>query len=128
MIVLKKNYYEILQILKEATEEEIKNAYKRLARMYHPDNNPGNKEAEIKFKEISEAYAVLSNPEKRKQYDGGTYNSTIQSTVTTNDAYEIFNALFQDDIKRYNNQREDYIQFLDEMEPEFNKYNLSLKE
>ncbi|MGC8925058.1 MAG: molecular chaperone DnaJ [Calditerrivibrio sp.] len=66
---MSKSYYDILGVPKAATADEIKKAYRKLARKYHPDVNPGNKEAEAKFKEISEAYAVLSDPEKRKQYD-----------------------------------------------------------
>ena len=64
-----KDYYDILGVKKTSTEDEIKKAYRTLAKKYHPDKNKGNKDAENKFKEISEAYAVLSDKEKREQYD-----------------------------------------------------------
>lgn len=63
------DYYQALGITKDATVEDIKKSYRKLALKYHPDRNPGNKSAEENFKKISEAYAVLSDPEKRKQYD-----------------------------------------------------------
>ena len=65
----KRDYYEVLGIQKGASEDEIKKAYKKLARKYHPDMNPGDKEAEEKFKEVNEANEVLSNPEKKAKYD-----------------------------------------------------------
>ena len=65
----KRDYYEVLGVSKTATDEEIKKAYRKLAKKYHPDMNPGDKDAEKKFKEASEAYAVLSDKEKRSQYD-----------------------------------------------------------
>lgn len=67
----KKDYYEVLGLQKGADENEIKKAYRKLAKKYHPDTNQGNKEAEHRFKEITEAYEVLSDPEKRKAYDSG---------------------------------------------------------
>ena len=65
----KRDYYEVLGVPRDADEAALKKAYRQLAKKYHPDINPGDKEAEAKFKEASEAYAVLSDPEKRRQYD-----------------------------------------------------------
>lgn len=93
----KKDYYETLGVAKQATEEEIKKAYRKLALKYHPDRNPGDKAAEEKFKEISEAYAVLSDSKKRSQYDtlgmGG-----FQQSHSEEDIFRGFNMgdLFKD--------------------------------
>lgn len=64
-----RDYYEILSIQKDATQDEIKKAYRTLAKKYHPDLNPNDSEAEQKFKDVNEAYEVLSDPEKRQRYD-----------------------------------------------------------
>ena len=65
----KRDYYEVLGVKKDASDDEIKKAYRSLAKKYHPDMNPGDKEAEAKFKEVNEAYAVLSDADKRAKYD-----------------------------------------------------------
>ena len=65
----KRDYYEVLGVPKDADEDALKKAYRKLAKKYHPDANPGDKEAEARFKEASEAYSVLSDPQKRQQYD-----------------------------------------------------------
>ena len=65
----KRDYYEVMGVPKNATEDEIKKAYRKLAKQYHPDLNPGDKEAEAKFKEVNEAYEVLSDKEKKARYD-----------------------------------------------------------
>ena len=69
MAETKRDYYEVLGVAKDADEATLKKAYRKVAKKYHPDMNPGDAEAEKKFKEASEAYAVLSDPEKRRQYD-----------------------------------------------------------
>ena len=65
----KRDYYEVLGLQKGASEDEIKKAFRKMAMKYHPDKNPGNKEAEEKFKEVNEAYSVLSDPDKKSKYD-----------------------------------------------------------
>lgn len=69
MAEAKRDYYEVLGVSKDVDEATLKKAYRKVAKKYHPDMNPGDKEAEKKFKEASEAYAILSDPEKRRQYD-----------------------------------------------------------
>lgn len=94
----KRDYYESLGLNKNANDDEIKKAYRKLAKQYHPDSNPGDKNAEAKFKEIGEAYAVLSDPQKRATYDqlghsafdgsaGSAYNA---ADFDVNDIFETF--------------------------------------
>jgi DnaJ-class molecular chaperone len=98
-----KDYYKILGVDRKASEKEIKSAYRKLARKYHPDVNPGDKSAEARFKEINEAQAVLTDPEKRKQYDAlgpdwqkrfqtrpgqGTYTRTTAGPADFSDFFE----------------------------------------
>lgn len=75
-----KDYYKVLGVDRKATEDEIKRSYRKLALEHHPDRNPGNKSSEEKFKEINEAYQVLSDPEKKKRYDqlGASYKNYTQ--------------------------------------------------
>src|SRR5512146_2935313 len=82
----KKDYYDILGVKKSASSEDIRKAFRKLARKYHPDVNPGDKAAEEKFKAISEANDILSDPKKRKIYDQlGFYSDNIDPA--TADAY-----------------------------------------
>lgn len=94
-----RDYYEILGAGKNATDEEIKRAYRKLAMKFHPDRNPNKKEAEERFKEINEAYAVLSDKEKRKQYDtfgadGFRQRFTQEDIFRGSDFDEILSSLF----------------------------------
>ena len=70
----KRDYYEILGINKNASQSEIKKSFRSLARKYHPDKNPDNPESEIKFKEVQEAYAILSDPNEKRKYDTYGHN------------------------------------------------------
>ena len=92
-----KDYYKILGVGKEASQEEIKKAFRQLARKYHPDVNQGNKEAENKFKEINEAFQVLGNEKKKAQYDQyGSSAFSQEDTAGFRDFKFNFDDLFSD--------------------------------
>ncbi len=101
----KRDYYEVLGVSKTATPDEIKKAYRKAALKYHPDKNPGDKEAEEKFKEAAEAYDVLSNADKRSRYDQfghamgqqgfpGGFGGFGQGGFTTDDIFDLFGDIF----------------------------------
>jgi len=102
----KKDYYEILSVTKTASGEEIKKAYRKVAMQYHPDRNPGNKDAEEKFKEAAEAYEVLSDEDKRAKYDRfghaafapGSGGFSGSANVNMEDIFSQFGDIFGDDI------------------------------
>jgi molecular chaperone DnaJ len=86
----KRDYYEVLELSKDCSSSEIKASYRRLARQYHPDVNNGNPESEEKFKEISEAYAVLSNPDKRRQYDTYGFSGNLFDGINFESVFSEF--------------------------------------
>jgi len=94
----KRDYYDILGVAKKAEASEIKSAYRKLAIKYHPDKNPGDKDAEEKFKEAAEAYEVLSNPEKRQRYDqfghAGNSASGYGGGMNMEDIFSQFGDIF----------------------------------
>ncbi len=103
----KRDYYEVLGVSRNADDAELKKAYRQLAKKYHPDVNPGDKEAEAKFKEATEAYTVLSDPEKRRKYDqfghaafdnGGGESPFDGFDFNSSDMSDIFGDLFGSDI------------------------------
>ena len=107
MHMAKKDYYEVLGVSKSASADEIKKSYRKVAMQYHPDRNPGDKSAEEKFKEAAEAYEVLSDQEKRAQYDrfghagmsgGGGFRGQGGGGMNMDDIFSQFGDIFGDDL------------------------------
>lgn len=98
--MIKRDYYEVLEVSKTASSEEIKKSYRKLALQHHPDRNKGNKESEEKFKEAAEAYEVLSDPEKRQIYDRygheGLQQSGFQGFRNFEDVFSSFGDIFEE--------------------------------
>src|SRR5437588_10740041 len=96
----KRDYYEVLGVARDADDETIKKAYRRLAMQFHPDRNVGNHEAEVKFKEAAEAYEVLRDPEKRRRYDryghAGLEGAGVPNFNNAESVMDIFGDLFGD--------------------------------
>ena len=121
----KKDYYELLGVSRDASEEEIKKAYRKLALQYHPDRNPEDKQSEEKFKEVSEAYQILSDPEKRAKYDqyghaafgdGSPFPGGFDFTAGFEDVFgDIFGEFFGGGARRARGRGDDL------------RYNLTLK-
>ena len=99
----KRDYYEVLGVNKNASDDEIKKAYRKLAVKYHPDRNPGDKEAEAKFKEINEAHEVLSDKQKRARYDQFGH-AGVGGTGSAGGAYGGFNPFGQGGNFNFNGQ------------------------
>ena len=108
-MAVKRDYYDVLGINKDADEATIKKAYRKLAKKYHPDTNPGNQEAEAKFKEVTEAYEILSDKEKRKLYDQFG-PAAFDGTGAQSGAYGNAGG-FQGGTYRYTNDGNGYRQF-----------------
>src|ERR1700677_1035135 len=100
MATTKRDYYEVLGVGRAATPEEVKKAYRKLAVKYHPDKNPGDKSAEDKFKELGEAYEILSNTDKRAAYDRYGHQAFSQGGGMSgfggdaHDPFDIFREVF----------------------------------
>ena len=96
----KKDYYDVLGVSKSASKDELKKSYRKLAMKYHPDRNPDDSEASEKFKELSEAYEILSDDQKRQAYDNFGHegvNSSFNSSQGAADAFsDIFGDIFSD--------------------------------
>src|ERR1700743_742315 len=99
MATTKRDYYQVLGVERTASADEVKKAYRKLAVKFHPDKNPGDKAAEDKFKELGEAYEIISNPDKRAAYDRFGHQAFTQGGgggggYGTHDPFEVFREVF----------------------------------
>jgi curved DNA-binding protein len=122
-----KNYYSILEIKESASFEEIKTAYRKMALKYHPDKNPGNKEFEEKIKEINEAYGILSNPQKRAQYDAQRSFGSRSSNFSGFDPMRDFDDIFQEIFKHGGRGRPSRLDVLAELTIEEFEFGANFK-
>lgn len=102
--------YDVLGVTQSASEDEIKKAYRKLSKKYHPDANPGNKEAEDRFKEISEAYAILEDTDKRRVYDKSQKKESKEESAGKNSKDSKINPKPSADIN-FSNMEEQFAQF-----------------
>lgn len=134
METIEKDYYKVLGVSENADAETIKKAYKEKATKYHPDNNPNDATAEEKMKEAGEAYAILGDPNKRKEYDlskvkkNGTFQKSFDEEME-----DIFHSVFgfsyfgvQQDIKASEKAYDEYMQFLNELEEKLKAYGKTI--
>lgn len=117
------DYYAILGVKQDATQDEIKRAYRRMAMKYHPDKNPNNPEAEAMFKLCAEAYEVLSDPEKRQQYDHYEHPKVKVKGSATSSKPD-FNSLFTDWLKDIDFSN---VNLKKDMSPPFTRYSKSVE-
>jgi len=120
----KEDYYKLLNINKDASSSDIKKSYRKLAMKYHPDRNPGDKRAEEKFKQISEAYEILSNPQKKQAYDQFGHDGVDQngaSSYSSDKFTDIFSDIFGDVFNGSSKERKTFAKKGADL-----KYNLSL--
>lgn len=137
--MLKKDYYKVLGVARDAKEKEIKDAYRNLAKKYHPDLNPDDPNAKERFQELGEAYDVVGNERKRKQYDSGNYENDSTSVKPSTYYQDLYSSIFGDIISQLSSPSEyivkqnerafdDYVRLYERIEKEAAKLGFSFEE